>query len=439
MLLRFFGFLRYEKLKLKEFSGLSTFQFLAFFRRSIFYTFLSIYLRLVLGMSTTQTTLMATIGMVANTLSQIFLWGPLLDKTRKNAGFVITGEAVAGVGHFIIFWAHRSALSSGDKISAGFTIIIGLAIVEIFWSMSNNGWSALISEYTNDLERKQLMGQLSVIGGVGGIIGAFTGGELFQGGIGFSQGSIFYIAGTIMVLSSVFVIISVKDQVEEQEIDRVTEEKKMGFGDLDPKVTKTYVFFLLSLIFLNFGRNSMAIITSFYLADKDGFAATDQQVALFRNMQSVASMIVGAALGSILSKLEDTKVLMSGVIASIIYLLGMVFAPSFNLVLIAGALNGAAMVIIQASSYAIVASIFPLKMRGRLFAYYNATFFLSWGIAATFITAPIADYLIDFQNYTPVDAYKVSYFVATGLMSIGILILLYSFKLFKEIDKKSEK
>ncbi|MCY3415078.1 MAG: MFS transporter [Candidatus Heimdallarchaeota archaeon] len=430
-------FLNYKKLGIKEFSGLSTFQFLAYFRRSIFYTFLSIYLRLVLGLSTTETTLMATIGMIANTSTQMWLWGPLLDKTRRNAGFVIIGEAVAGFGHFVIFWWHRSVLAGGDKQLSGYTIIIGLAIVEIFWSMSNNGWSALISEYTEDRERKQLMSQLSVIGGIGGILGAMTGGFLYDGGIGFSEGMMFYVAGIFMILSAVLVIFTVKDRAKvdpnepKEEVDEST-----TFKDLSPIVRKTYIVFLIGLVFLNFGRNSMAVISSFYIADPTGFAATDSQVALFRNVASATTMVVGFALGSTLSKIDDSKVLMSGVLASMLYLLGMVFAPSFELALIASALNGAAMVIVQASSYAIVASIIPVHMRGRLFAYYNTTFFLSWGLAATFITAPIADYLIWVKGYTNVAAYKVSFFVATGLVVIAALTLLYSFTLLRKVDEE---
>jgi len=69
----------YSKLKGREFTGLSTFQILTYFRRAIVYSFLSIYLR-SLGLSTTEVTLMATIGMIANALTQSFLWGNLLDK-----------------------------------------------------------------------------------------------------------------------------------------------------------------------------------------------------------------------------------------------------------------------------------------------------------------------------------------------------------------------
>ncbi|MBL7180813.1 MAG: hypothetical protein ABIK98_06895 [Pseudomonadota bacterium] len=56
------------------FFGLSSFEMLAMFRRGLFYAYLSIYLRHYLGMSVTETTLFATLPMVANVCCQTFVW-----------------------------------------------------------------------------------------------------------------------------------------------------------------------------------------------------------------------------------------------------------------------------------------------------------------------------------------------------------------------------
>ncbi|MFQ5834209.1 MAG: hypothetical protein ACE5H4_16010, partial [Candidatus Thorarchaeota archaeon] len=84
-------------------------------------------------------------------------------------------------------------------------------------------------------------------------------------------------------------------------------------------------------------------------------------------------------------------------------------------------------VVIQSSSYSIVAEMAPEEYRGRLFAYYNATFFLSWGIAATFYAGPIADLLIG-AGFTNADAYRGSFIAAIVLIAIGVVILLLSFR-----------
>jgi len=111
----------------------------------------------------------------------------------------------------------------------------------------------------------------------------------------------------------------------------------------------------------------------------------------------------------------------------------LMFSPSFALAIIASFLTGASQVIIESSSYSIVAKMAPEEYRGRLFAYYNATFFLSWGIAATFVAGPIADILIG-EGLTNADAYRGSFVAAIILIAIGIVILLKSFRFTKKND-----
>ena len=116
----------------KIFLGLSNFQILAMFRRGLFYTYLSIYL-LKLGLSVTATTLFATIPMVLSAFFQTFVWGSLSDKMQKRRTFIVLGELIAGSLIIIIYWIH-DAVANIDLILAGYTLIFGLGILEIFWS-----------------------------------------------------------------------------------------------------------------------------------------------------------------------------------------------------------------------------------------------------------------------------------------------------------------
>ena len=75
--------------------GISSFQILAMFRRGLFYSFLSIYLRFFLGMTVTETTFFATFPMIVNVLCQTFLWGKVSDKTQKRRTLIIVGELSA--------------------------------------------------------------------------------------------------------------------------------------------------------------------------------------------------------------------------------------------------------------------------------------------------------------------------------------------------------
>jgi len=433
--LRFF---EYSKLRGKEFSGLSTFQILAHFRRSIVYTFLSIYLR-TLGLSTTEVTLMATVGMIANALAQSLLWGNLLDRYRKPTEFVVVGEILAGFGHLFMIFGYMFFLGLSQLIIAGYMIIFCLGGIEIFWSMSNVGWSALVSELTVVDERKKVMGQLSIIGGFGGVGGAMLGGFLYESGAGFANGSIFSIAAAIMIFSGVFVYFSIRLGREKQpeRFDKNEPSENHALSDLPSQLRTGYLIFIMALTFVNFGRNSIAIITSLFLADPTAFNATGGEIAVYSNVGSIAAMSSGLMVGFIVTKADDNKVMMFGVILSLAGISWLVVTPTFSLALLASFFIGASQVVIESSSYSIVARMAPQEYRGRLFAYYNATFFLSWGIAATLIAGPIADFLIA-GRLSNADAYRGSFIAALILIAIGVVVLLVSFKYTKRMKQIKE-
>lgn len=439
-------FASYSKLSLQEIGGLSTFQFLAYFRRAIFYTFVSIYLRVVIGLSTTETTLMATFAMLVNVGSQSFIWGKLLDKTKKSVSFIVIGEIIAGLGHLLMMFWHKYELDNGNIKFAGYTIIISLGLIELPWSMSNVGWSALISEKTNPEERTKIMSQLSIIGGIGGITGATSGGFAYQQGNGFSDGNLFIIAAVIMIISGLIVQYTLKsnsyhfnnnqDDLLNPDNDNSNQGQTLkSFSQLPEDTKRVYILFLISLMLINFGRNSVAIITSFFIVDENAFSASDAQVAIFRNISGVATLISGIILGTALTNLKDTNVLFTGAIFALVGLVWLSIAPNFILVLIAAALLGSAMVVIQASSYSIVSKIIPDEYRGRMFAYYNATFFLSWGVGATLVTGPISDLLIA-NGVLAATAYRTSFLVAALLVVIGIIVLLYTIRLITHFDEE---
>ena len=428
-----------EKIKIKrtEFFGLSTFQFLAYFRRLIVYTFLAIFLK-ALGLSNFEVTLMPTIGMLANALTQSFVWGRLIDKYKNAKIFIVVGELIAGLTHIFMVLVYQVYLGT-DKILAGYIIILTLGITEVFWSMSNVGWSALISNLTIPAERKKIMAQLSVVGGIGGIFGAQVGGLLYGKGAGFDSGILFYIAAIVMVVSAIFVLIMVQQRPYANNSttnNQIVEQVKEKFSDLPKLTKKAFIWFILALVFINFGRNSIAILTGIYLADPSAFGASDEQIALFSNVSSIATMIVGILIGTIIAKIDDNKVFLTGAITALLSILWLIVAPTFTLVLLTGFLVGASNVIIESSSYAIISNIIPESFRGRLFGIYNATFFLSWGIGASFITGPTADYMVSL-GLSNASAYRVSFLFASIIVGLGIIILLVSTKLVNDVIKEN--
>ena len=162
----------------KRFIGLSSFEILAMFRRGLFYAYLTIYLRHYLGLSVTATTLFATLPMVVNVLSQTFIWGRVSDHFQLRRSLIITGEVSAALSTLAVWYLHR--LPDTPRF-AGFIIIFGLTVVELFWSMSNISWSALISDlYTEEL-RGTIQRRLNSMGGLGRIMGIWVGGFLYEG------------------------------------------------------------------------------------------------------------------------------------------------------------------------------------------------------------------------------------------------------------------
>ena len=73
----------YEKSR-RTFFSISSFQALAMFRRGLFYSYLSIYLRFYLGLSVTETTFFAFFPMVFNVIFQTFVWGVISDRYQKR-------------------------------------------------------------------------------------------------------------------------------------------------------------------------------------------------------------------------------------------------------------------------------------------------------------------------------------------------------------------
>ncbi|MHA2272967.1 MAG: MFS transporter, partial [Candidatus Hodarchaeales archaeon] len=355
-------------------------------------TYLSIYLRFYLGLSVTETTLFATIPMILNVTFQMFVWGVLSDRYQLRRTLVIVGEALAGIGTLVVWYAHTMA---DHKIVAGYVVIIGLSIVEIFWSMSNVGWSALISDLYPYEERNAVQGQLASMGGLGRIVGVWVGGLLYDGfgqqyeGIGFYEGSLFFAAALAMFLSIIPMAFMQEGGIQKEKSEEILPEEDDGATTS----MGVFIVFLIAMVFINFGRNSIAIIMPQYLV---GW--------------------VGLRLGN-----GNTIVL--GASMSVLALMLLAVSTDLSLIFIASFLRGTAQVTVMTSSYAFASRLIPARNRAKLFGVYNATFFLSWGIAGTVIAGPVTDLLI-MAGTTEVFAYQAAFLAGAVVTTIGVIILI---------------
>ncbi len=391
------------------------------FRRGLFYTYLSIYLKFFLGLSVSETTLFATIPMVLNIVFQTFVWGTIADRFQLRRTLVIVGEMSASVITVAVWWTHT--LPSSKHI-AGYVLIVGLTVVEIFWSMSNVGWSALISDLYEEKERTGLQGNLSSIGAITRFGGVWAGGLMYDGmsnfydGWGFHSGPIFFFAALTMALSAIPMLFLPEggSSKSEENPDVVKIVKIRG-------LSKQFSLFLLAMMFIHFGRNSMAILRSQYLVIESGFDVSSIVLGHIINTESAAIFICGILIKKLSRKFNDSALLVIGTVLTMVYLIGFTI-PNMTVVFISAFISGLSWVMVMASSYTFASRLIPPEKRGKQFALFNATFFLSWGIPATFITGPLIDILINIGLAEPF-AYRMAFLAAAVIVGAGLITLKY--------------
>lgn len=378
-------------------------------------------------MSVTETTLFATLPMILNVLFQMLVWGVISDKLQLRRTLVVIGELLAGIGTLMVFFIHRFV----DISLAGWIIILGLSGVEIFWSMSNSGWTSLLSDLYPYEQRNAIQGKLSSFGGLGRIGGVLLGGLLYNGlelkyeGWGFYEGSLFIVAGLVMFISIIPMLMLPEGGVKlnQEDYEPLSSEEVSQINTPYKTSLSTFLIFITVMVFLNFGRNSIAIILPQYLYLESGFGISSELLSYVTNTQSIAIILMGLMVGYIGRMLGVDRTLIIGSILSILALVLIVFANNLIIIFLGNFIRGLADVIVSTTSYAFVSRLIAAKQRARLFGVYNATFFLSWGLSGTLISGPITDYLISIGTSEAL-SYQMAFLAASFLICIGLGLFL---------------
>jgi MFS family permease len=356
---------------------------------------------------------------------QAFCWGPLSDRLQKRRTLIVAGEILAAFGTLAIWYAHTLPAT---RILAGYVIIGGLSLVEIFWSMSNVGWSALISDVYGEADRTAIQGRLASLGGLGRIFGVWVGGLFYDGlgarynGWGFESGTLFFVASTVMLLSVIPM-----GMVPEGGIARSGSDApvKAAPDALARESGKIFVIFLAAMVLINFGRNAVVIMVSQYLTIASGLNVSSRALSYIFNTQSAAMIVTGLVTGRIGRRLGNGNTLMLGTLAAIAALLILAFSMDLRWIYLAHVLRGFADVTILAAAYTVASTLMPAAVRARRFGWFNATFFLSWGLAGTLIAGPLTDLLIA-RGLSEILAYQAAFGTAalmtfSGLILMGVL------------------
>jgi len=398
---------------------------MAMARRGLFYTFLALYLRTRLGLSVTETTLLASLSMIVNSASQTFVWGKISDKYQARTSLIVAGETIAAFGYVLVYLLHVYLLNTSGSVTAAYSIIFGLSLLEFFWSMSNLGWSALISDLTTSKERGKLMSVVSSVGGVGRILGISVSAVMYDWGGeagGFTSGLLFFFASGIMLASAILIWFSTHTSEETRKDKRPAEPVRKQKALLaNGYSSKAFHWFLISIFVVGLGVFSILQILVFYVELDSPIGATSFDISLIRNSASLATIVASLSAGLIADKIGRKNALGLSFALAIVTPILYTFAQNVTDMIIINSLSGISRALMTVVGYLVVSDLIPPERRGRLFGQYNAVTYMSFGLAGTFLGGPIADYLIGTGSTQPA-AYIAAFQVASAVSLIGAII-----------------
>jgi MFS family permease len=408
--------------------GLGSFEFMTFMRRGVFYTFMIYYLYDLLG-QVTIVALFGTLTMVASSLGQNFLWGKIADRYRLRTQLIVIGEITAGIAYILVFLLQKSLIDAGKGALAGIAIIFGLSILEFFWSMSDVGWAALVADLTTVEIRGAFIGTINFISSLGRMTGVLFSGFLYMGGLGFRQGTIFYIVTTMLFAGAAIMYTASRllkskttlhDKNEKKE--KIHASETQASADSHSNNTRAFTWFLVALTIIVLGQTATNQVFLLFLKLPQGLNATDEQVSLIVSAFTLGGMTASILVGRLADKIGRHKVILAGLALATATLLSYGIVPNIGLMALAYGINGISFMTLQTASFALAGDIIPQTKRGRLLSRYNAVMALSWGPAGLLIGGPLADIQTGPLNIPKQTAYTNTFLTAAILVTIGATV-----------------
>jgi MFS family permease len=405
----------------RTYFNLSVFQFITFLRRGVFYTFMIPYLHMLMG-TVTWTAALGTLNMIGSSLGQNLLWGRICDKYKARTKLIISGEMIAAVTYVLVFLIHRFLRDSGNNFNAGLSIIFGLSILEFFWSMSDVGWAALLTDVTTPQIRGRVIGTLNFIASVGRMTGVLYSGFLYNDGEGFLNGTIFYIVIALLLAGVSLMVFTSRriktDMTEEQCTQTTAKQDSLSNRQNERK----YWMFLISLIVMVLGAASISQIFLLFLQLPNGLNFSDPQMTLVVSAWTVGGMIASLGAGRLSDRFGRLKVLLFGLSLAIVTPLFYSFASSVPLMSFVYGLNGVSFWTIQTVGFVFAGDMIPKDKRGRLLGRYNTVMALSWGPAGILIGGPFADLQVGRLGLSPFTAYVNAFYASSIIVLIGTVL-----------------
>jgi len=403
------------------FLSLGLFRFLSFVRRGVFYTFMINYL-FDLMQTVTWTTLMGTLNMMASALGQNLLWGKISDRYRLRTKLIIAGELIAALTYFVVFLIHKSFLDAQANFAAGVSLILGLAFLEFFWSMSDVGWAALLTDVTTSKTRGGIVGSLNFIASLGRMIGIVFAGSLYSNGEGFRHGTIFYVVIAMLFASATIMWIaskSVKTSVVRTEKTVVRKTVEKTFASCNEKI---YKWFLISLIIIVVGVACISQVFLIFLRLPEGLNVSDSEQSFILTAWTLGGMLTSLLSGWLADKIGRVKTIFIGLSLAVLtpFLYGLA-SNVLAMALIYG-VNGVGFWTMQTVGFTFAGDIIPEDKRGRLFSRYNTVMALGWGPAGLLVGGPLADIQTERFGLPRYTAYVNTFYSSSIIVALGTIL-----------------
>ncbi|MHC4861668.1 MAG: MFS transporter, partial [Planctomycetota bacterium] len=349
--------------RIAEYTGLAGYNFLAMVRRGFFYTFLLVYLREELSLPVSLIALIGATNAVTSTLGQLLVWGRLSDRTDRRAALMFTGELVAGVGYLATYLVFRLSLGSVPAVATAGLIILCLGVIEFFWSMTDVGFRAAIAQVTTTANRGSFLGTLELIGLVGMGGGLFLAGHLYQGGRGFENGALWFLAAGF-ILAGVPLIAATLMHIDR---DRVNDSATAARAPFAPAFRR----YMLALAVAVLGTWSFLQIHSFFVRLPDTAGASDLELSWIRFAFWVTGGLAAPLMGRLVDRAGSRRVYTWSLLACALLPLTFLATRSVPYAALTLAAYGAAFTGFRTASYTLTAELTPEEARGRHFALYN--------------------------------------------------------------------
>jgi len=394
-------------------------------RRGVFYPFLSVYAYQRLGASLVQVGLLSALPMLASSITQPY-WGRLSDKTGKRKLFIILGEAIAGFAYLLMM-----------GLTEVWYLIMGLTVLEGFWSMSNVAWSALIIDVAKPSERGRVMGYLNTIGVGGMAFGVFAAGIMYDT-MGFALN--FVISAGMMFVSAAVVWLWIADRktTDQPSVEPIAQAKEET-GNL-PMLKMLMLTNSLSM----FGLNGVRQLMMIYMGSGLSFSGT--LIGTISAIGSLSNLVLGIPIGYLSDKVDKKKLYMAALgVNSAAPALLLCSETPLHLTLVS-TLVGMSWPLSETTAFPMAGEFTPTRDRGKFLGYFNAVRYLfGFGLPPFLLGGYVADYLKNVHvasGLSETDALilssKESFLVAVIIALAGLLLWLPALRKAKQRSARTE-